>query len=88
MKLPADAVSVYIDELAGSFGLYRALDTSTAQNEQRNKQKLTVPVLAIGGAESFGAGVAAAMKLAADNVQTLVIPGVGHWIAEEAPRRG
>jgi hypothetical protein len=25
------------------------------------------------------------MKLAADDVQTVVIPGAGHWVAEEAP---
>jgi pimeloyl-ACP methyl ester carboxylesterase len=25
------------------------------------------------------------MKLAADNVQTLVIPCAGHWVAEQAP---
>ena len=25
------------------------------------------------------------MKLVADNVQAAVIPGSGHWVAEEAP---
>jgi pimeloyl-ACP methyl ester carboxylesterase len=25
------------------------------------------------------------MTLAADDVQTLVIPGCGHWVAEQAP---
>jgi hypothetical protein len=25
------------------------------------------------------------MKLVADDVQTVVIPGSGHWVAEEAP---
>jgi hypothetical protein len=25
------------------------------------------------------------MSLVADDVQTLVIPGVGHWLAEQAP---
>jgi pimeloyl-ACP methyl ester carboxylesterase len=25
------------------------------------------------------------MKLAADDVQALVIPGIGHWLAEQAP---
>jgi pimeloyl-ACP methyl ester carboxylesterase len=41
-KLPGEAVRVYIDNLAGSlaslrgsFGFYRALDTTTAQNQQR-----------------------------------------------------
>jgi pimeloyl-ACP methyl ester carboxylesterase len=91
-KLPDDAVSYYIDilrsdehALRGSFGFYRAIDTTLAQNEQRKSRRLTLPVLAIGAAESVGEGPADAMKLAADDVQTLVIDGSGHWVAEEAP---
>ncbi len=91
-KLPDSAVRYYIDTLAsdpealrGSFGFYRALPASIAQNEQRKTQRLTLPVLAIGGAESSGEGVGNTMKLAADDVQTLVIPGCGHWVVEQAP---
>src|SRR5499427_1104038 len=83
-KLPDYAVKYYIDTLAsdpdalrGSFGFYRALTTTIAQNEQRKTRRLTLPVLAIGGAESGGEGVGNTMKLAADDVQTLVIPGAG-----------
>ena len=36
-----------------------------------------MPVLGIGGAKSLGKQVADTMKLAADDVQTLVIPGCG-----------
>jgi pimeloyl-ACP methyl ester carboxylesterase len=42
-------------------------------------------VLAAGGAESSGAMVADTMQLVADDVQTLVVPGCGHWVAEQAP---
>jgi pimeloyl-ACP methyl ester carboxylesterase len=63
-KLPEDAVSYYIDRLAGdadalrgSFEFYRAFGTTAAQNEQRKAQRLRLPVLAIGGAESVGEGV-------------------------------
>jgi pimeloyl-ACP methyl ester carboxylesterase len=38
-----------------------------------------------GGTESSGEGSANAMKLAADDVQTVVLPGCGHWVAEQAP---
>jgi pimeloyl-ACP methyl ester carboxylesterase len=93
-KLPADAVSYYIDRLAadpealhGSFQLYRAFPATTAQNEQRKTRRLPMPVLAIGGAESSGAMVADTMQLVADDVQTLVIPGIGHWVAEQAPEQ-
>ena len=47
---------------------------------------LTLPVLAIGGALSLGKGPADTMKVVADNVQSLVIPNCGHWLAEEAPK--
>jgi pimeloyl-ACP methyl ester carboxylesterase len=91
--LPEDARRYYFslfsdpDVLRGSFGFYRAWDATLAQNEQRKTRPLTMPVLAIGGAESWGEAVGNAMKPAADDVQTVVIPGAGHWVAEQAPRR-
>ena len=91
-KLPADVVKYYVgtlaaspDALRGSFGFYRALTTTIAQNQQRKERRLTLPVLAIGGEESAGEGPANAMKLAADDVQTVVLAGSGHWVAEQAP---
>jgi pimeloyl-ACP methyl ester carboxylesterase len=44
-------------------------------------------VLAIGGAESGGEGPANTLKLVSDDVQTLVIPACGHWLAERAPEK-
>ena len=92
-KLPDDAVRYYIDTLAadpdhlrGSFEFYRAIPTTIAQNEKRKERRLTLPVLAIGGAESAGPAVGDAMMLAATNVQTLVIPGCGHFVPDEAPK--
>jgi pimeloyl-ACP methyl ester carboxylesterase len=89
--LPEDALRYYFsvfsdpDVLRGSFGFYRAWDTTLAQNEQRKTRPLTMPVLAIGGAASWGELAGNAMKPAADDVQTVVIPGAGHWVAEQAP---
>jgi pimeloyl-ACP methyl ester carboxylesterase len=89
--LPDDVQRYYFDlfsdpdVLRGSFGLYRAWDTTVAQNEQRKTRPLTMPVLAIGGAESWGEAAGEGMKPAADDVQTVVIPGAGHWVAEQAP---
>ena len=90
-KLPEDVVNYYVrmlsnpDSLRGSFGWYRALDTTIAQDQQRKSRRLTMPVLAIGGQASFGEHVGDAMKLVADDVQSVVIPGTGHFVAEEAP---
>jgi pimeloyl-ACP methyl ester carboxylesterase len=93
-KLPDETVAYYIDLLAtspnalrGSFGLYRAFPAIIEQNGQRKNQRLTVPVLAIGGAESGGEGVAATMRLVADDVQGVVLAGAGHWVAEQAPEQ-
>jgi pimeloyl-ACP methyl ester carboxylesterase len=92
-KLPDDTVSYYVDRLAsnpealhGSFAWYRAIHATIAQNQQRKERRLTVPLLAIGGAESSGAMVGDTMQLVADDVQTLIIPGTGHWVAEQAPK--
>jgi pimeloyl-ACP methyl ester carboxylesterase len=69
------------------FAFHRAWDTMMAQNEQRKNRPLTMPVLGIGGEASGGEQVGSAMKVLANDMQTAVIPGAGHWLAEEAPRR-
>lgn len=91
-KPSEDAIRYYVDgfasspeALSGSFGFYRAIPASIAQNQERKNRRLTIPVLAMGGERSSMEGVGAAMKLVADNVETRVIPGSGHFIAEEAP---
>jgi len=89
--LPGEVVGYYVrrfataDALRGSFGLYRAWDATLAQNEQRASRRLTMPVLAIGGAESWGDRPGDAMEHVATDVQRLVIRGSGHWVAEQAP---
>ena len=92
IKLPDYAVRYYADGFAssraalrGSFGFYRAWDATTAQNAKRQATKLTMPVLAIGGGTSSMSGPQVLMKIVANDVQGLVIPGAGHFVAEEAP---
>ena len=92
-KLPAEVVRYYIDtlkdpdHLRGSFEFYRAIPATIAQNQKRKERPLALPVLAIGGAESSGEGVGSTMKLAAEDVQTVVLTGSGHWVAEQAPEQ-
>jgi pimeloyl-ACP methyl ester carboxylesterase len=87
-KLPEEVVDYYVsifssrDALRGCFGLYRAWDTTLDQNKGRAARPLTMPVLAIGGAASWGDLV---NHVPANDVQTVVIPGTGHWVAETAP---
>ena len=91
-KLAPDTVEYYIgtlasdpDALRGSFEFYRALGTTSAQNAERQATRLNMPVLAIGGAESVADGAATTMRLVADDVRGVVLPGSAHWVAEQAP---
>jgi pimeloyl-ACP methyl ester carboxylesterase len=91
-KLPDYAIEYYVslynrdkDVLRATFGLYRAWGATLTQNEERKKTLLTIPVLGIGGENSWGPAPAAGMTPAANDVQTAVIPGAGHWVAEQAP---
>jgi pimeloyl-ACP methyl ester carboxylesterase len=90
-KLPDDLIDYYVgllrnpDSLHGSFAFYREWDAMMAQNEQRKDRPLTMPVLAISGADSWGEAVGEAFKPLANDVQSAVIPGAGHWFAEQAP---
>jgi pimeloyl-ACP methyl ester carboxylesterase len=91
-KLPPETIKYYVDGLASSdealhasFQLYRAFGTTTAQNVERKTRRLQMPVLAMGGEQSTGTMAADTMRLVADDVQGLVIPGVGHWLAEQGP---
>jgi pimeloyl-ACP methyl ester carboxylesterase len=73
------------DVLRATFGLYRAWGTTLPQNEKRKTQLLTMPILAIGGANSWGELAGHGMKPATNDVQTVVIPGAGYFVAEQAP---
>jgi hypothetical protein len=57
-QLPEEAVRYYVDTLTASpealhasFAIYRALDTTIAQNQKRKEQRLALPILATGGAQ-------------------------------------
>jgi pimeloyl-ACP methyl ester carboxylesterase len=47
--------------------------------------RLKMPVLAVGGAKSFGPMMAVVMRAAADDVTEAQVPGSGHWTMEENP---
>jgi pimeloyl-ACP methyl ester carboxylesterase len=75
--------------MRAGFELYRAFDRDAEDNRsvlQRNR-KLTVPVLAVGGATSTsGPLVEEMMREVAEDVGGCRVPGTGHWIAEENPQ--
>jgi pimeloyl-ACP methyl ester carboxylesterase len=74
--------------MRAGFELYRAFDKDADDNRDALKRngKLSVPVLAVGGATSTsGPLVEEMMQEVADNVTGLRIAGTAHWIAEENP---
>ncbi|MBA3870831.1 MAG: alpha/beta hydrolase [Anaerolineae bacterium] len=85
-KLPDDLIKYYAslistpNDLRASIAFYRAFDATLAQNAERKARPLTMPVLAIDGEN-----VRYAMEALADDVQSAVIRGGGHWVAEHFP---
>ncbi|HXO42107.1 MAG TPA: alpha/beta hydrolase [Thermoanaerobaculia bacterium] len=68
------------------FEQFKAFDQDVIDNKALlAKGPLPMPVLAIGGAKSFGSMMAVVMRAAATNVQEVVIPQSGHWLMEEKP---
>ena len=73
--------------LRAAFAQFLAFPTDVADNQAAMGTPLSMPVLAIGGEQSFGATQAVVMRHAATNVTEVVIPQAGHWLMEEAPSR-
>jgi pimeloyl-ACP methyl ester carboxylesterase len=55
------------------------------QNEEYFKSKLSMPVLALGSAQSLGPVMVNMAKEIATNVRGGVIERCGHWVADERP---
>jgi pimeloyl-ACP methyl ester carboxylesterase len=75
--------------MRAGFELYRAFDRDADDNREalRRNGKLTVPVLAVGGAISnSGPLLGEMMGEVADHVTSLRVPATAHWIAEENPK--
>jgi pimeloyl-ACP methyl ester carboxylesterase len=75
--------------LQAGLAYYRALPQDIADNESSARRfKLPMPVLALGGADSWGRGheVLQSMQRLATNVSGGVIENCGHWMPEEQPQ--
>lgn len=71
--------------MRAAFAQFNAIRQDAEDNKVAMAEKLTMPVLAIGGEKSFGANEAVVMRNAATDVTELVVPNAGHWLMEEAP---
>lgn len=68
-----------------SRGVYREIFTSSAQIKELSREKLNIPVLALGG--EFGMNMIPFndLKAVADDVSGGIVEDCGHYIAEEQP---
>jgi pimeloyl-ACP methyl ester carboxylesterase len=70
-----------------AFEQFKAFDQDVIDNRTfAASLRLQMPVLAIGGARSYGKTMATVMRNVADDVNEQLIPGAGHWVLEERPR--
>ena len=69
------------------FAQFAAFDQDAVDNRAflAGGGRLKMPVLAVGGAKSFGPMMATVMRAAADDVTEAQVPDSGHWIMEENP---
>jgi len=89
--IPPEHIAAYVrayqqpGAVGAGFAYYRALYESGQQNREAAAEKLTIPVLAIGGSASAATLVEDDMKMVATDVIGAVAPECGHWIPEEQP---
>jgi pimeloyl-ACP methyl ester carboxylesterase len=71
--------------MRSAFAQFLAFPTEVEDHKASMVTPLTMPVLAIGGEQSFGATQAVVMRHAATQVTEVVIPQAGHGLMEEHP---
>jgi pimeloyl-ACP methyl ester carboxylesterase len=72
--------------MRAGFEYYRAFPIDAEQIKEYSKVKLPMPVLALGGENSFGTAPLVSMQSIATNVRGGIVPLSGHWIPEEQPK--
>jgi pimeloyl-ACP methyl ester carboxylesterase len=71
--------------LRAGFEYYRAVFEDAEQNKEYAKEKLKIPILAIGGETAMGNFTMASFQNVASNVTGITLPSTGHFIPEERP---
>jgi pimeloyl-ACP methyl ester carboxylesterase len=71
--------------LRAGMNWYDAVWQDLADNRAFAQQKLTIPILALGGEASVGALVGQAFDPVGTDVRGGVVPAAGHWMVDENP---
>ncbi|SHM43193.1 Pimeloyl-ACP methyl ester carboxylesterase [Duganella sacchari] len=73
--------------MRAGFAYFSNFEQDAADFGPMSKTKLTMPVLTIAGEKSAGAFLGTQAQLYANNVQSVIIKGSGHWLIDEAPEQ-
>jgi microsomal epoxide hydrolase len=73
--------------MSQGFAYYRSAAQSASQNLAFSKNKLPMPVLALGGRSATGDHLRNAMEAIAVQVESGVIEDCGHYVMEEQPEQ-
>lgn len=90
-KFPKGRLEAYIQSysrpgiMSHGFEYYRAVEVSARQNIELARQSLEMPVLALGGASSWGDNMVRLVQNLANDVQGGAIEDCGHFVPEEQP---
>lgn len=91
--LTSQAIDYYVSllrndraALSASFGGYREIPAIIAQNRERKRHKLKMPVFAFAGSLACGVRVEAEMREVASMVTSIVFENCGHFVPEEQPK--
>jgi pimeloyl-ACP methyl ester carboxylesterase len=72
--------------MAAGFGVFRAFEQDAAEFANFARTPLTMPMLVLTGEKASGQVLIDQAKLVDTKVEGVIVPGVGHWLMEEAPQ--
>lgn len=72
--------------MKAGWAYFASFDQAARDFAQLAQSRLAIPVLAVGGEKSLGTVLGQQMKLVAQDVTVVVLPGTGHWLMEERPK--
>lgn len=91
-SIPEAARQAYVAAYArpgrmrGAWAYFVAFQQAARDFERLSQNKLTMPVLSIGGGKANGEALSKQVKLIAMHSASIVLPDTGHWVMEERPR--
>ena len=75
------------DGMRSGFEVFRSFEQDAKDFAQFATTRLQMPFLVIGGEKASGAVLVEQTRLVAANVTGMILPGIGHWLIDEAPQQ-